>query len=314
LLVRAILGSLALAPPFFLWVLARLVFDDAFSLRPRHWLWLLVIEVAGFANAMLQGKAEPWLLYSLGYGYRLLSLGLIVHALWCSWQGRRGDLVEARVRIRALVLSAAGIAAGLVLFGTIFYGPAADRPPVAKFSSAVIAWLLHLTLGAAVLRLDPDLLPPGSQSAPRAPLPMDPADVPSTTTVAPVDPDSSLMARLNVLMRQEEVWRKTGLTVGGLASLVGVPEYRLRRFINQKLGFGNFTMFLNEHRLTAAAARLGDPKQLRTPVLTIALELGWGSIGPFNRAFRDRFGMTPSDHRRKQTEMPIEEQNGLPTL
>src|SRR5215813_15000619 len=120
LLVRAILGALALAPPFFLWVLARLVFDDAFSLRPRHWLWLLVIEVAGFANAMLQGKAEPWLLYSLGYGYRLLSLGLIVHALWCIWQGRRSDLVEARVRIRALVLSVAGIAAALVLFGTIF--------------------------------------------------------------------------------------------------------------------------------------------------------------------------------------------------
>ena len=28
-----------------------------------------------------------------------------------------------------------------------------------------------------------------------------------------------------------------------------------------------------------------------------ALECGYGSIGPFNRAFRQRFGMTPTEHR-----------------
>jgi len=33
-------------------------------------------------------------------------------------------------------------------------------------------------------------------------------------------------------------------------------------------------------------------------VLTIALEAGYGSIGPFNRAFRERFGMTPTEYRR----------------
>jgi AraC-like DNA-binding protein len=33
------------------------------------------------------------------------------------------------------------------------------------------------------------------------------------------------------------------------------------------------------------------------PILSIALECGYGSIGPFNRAFRQRFGMTPTQHR-----------------
>jgi AraC-like DNA-binding protein len=32
-------------------------------------------------------------------------------------------------------------------------------------------------------------------------------------------------------------------------------------------------------------------------VLSIALGCGYGSIGPFNRAFRDRLGMTPTEFR-----------------
>jgi AraC-like DNA-binding protein len=57
---------------------------------------------------------------------------------------------------------------------------------------------------------------------------------------------------------------------------------------------------LNEYRLAAAATQLADVEKIRTPVLTIALDLGWGSIGPFNRAFRARFGTTPTEFRRGQ--------------
>jgi AraC-like DNA-binding protein len=106
--------------------------------------------------------------------------------------------------------------------------------------------------------------------------------------------------RLDALMRREAVWRETGLTIGALAERAGLPEYRLRRLINGRLGFRNFTAFLNEYRLAAAAARLGDPAEIRIPVLTIALDLGWGSIGPFNRAFRARFGVPPSEYRQQK--------------
>jgi AraC-like DNA-binding protein len=101
-------------------------------------------------------------------------------------------------------------------------------------------------------------------------------------------------------MRRDAVWRETGLTIGTLAERAGLPEYRLRRLINGRLGFRNFTAFLNEYRLAAAAARLGDPAEIRLPVLTIALDLGWGSIGPFNRAFRARFGVTPTEYRQQK--------------
>jgi len=34
------------------------------------------------------------------------------------------------------------------------------------------------------------------------------------------------------------------------------------------------------------------------PILTIALDAGFGSIGPFNRAFKTHTGLTPTEYRR----------------
>ncbi|WP_371070074.1 helix-turn-helix domain-containing protein [Salmonella enterica] len=42
---------------------------------------------------------------------------------------------------------------------------------------------------------------------------------------------------------------------------------------------------------------LADPAQREVPILTIALDAGFGSLGPFNRAFREAEGMTPSEFR-----------------
>ena len=66
------------------------------------------------------------------------------------------------------------------------------------------------------------------------------------------------------------------------------------------LGFRNFTAFLNSYRVTEAKQQLGDPEQSRTPVLTIALNLGYASLGPFNRAFKAQTGMTPTEYRRRR--------------
>jgi AraC-like DNA-binding protein len=68
--------------------------------------------------------------------------------------------------------------------------------------------------------------------------------------------------------------------------------------INQQLGYRNFAAFLNEYRVGAAKEALRDPAQARRQVLQIALDLGYGSIAPFNRAFRAATGVTPTAFRR----------------
>ena len=81
---------------------------------------------------------------------------------------------------------------------------------------------------------------------------------------------------------------------------MSIPEYRLRRLINQQLGYRNFNVFLNNHRIEEAKAALADPSQAEVPVITIAMDAGFQSLGPFNRAFKATTGVTPTEYRRQR--------------
>lgn len=305
--VRLGVAIVALSPPFFFWALARMIFDDGFVLRPVHWLWLLLIESAGIGQFVLRDTAPRWLLGLLGLGFRMVSIAVVAHALWIVWRGRPADLVEFRARLRVGLVISAGVCTALILVAALLYEPSARWPPRVELGAAFLLLCMCMATGMLVLGVDRELLPAAAPHLPFVPevaVSGDSTDQPSAEEIANDDADDAagnVLRRLAVLMKDKEVWRETGQTIGGLAAQVGVPEYRLRRLINQQLGFRNFTAFLNEHRLAAAAERLADPGQARTPILTIALELGWGSIGPFNRAFRTRYGMTPSDYRQERT-------------
>ncbi len=48
-----------------------------------------------------------------------------------------------------------------------------------------------------------------------------------------------------------------------------------------------------------AEARFIDPAHAQASVSTIAFDLGFGSLGPFNRAFKDATGQTPTEWRKQ---------------
>lgn len=99
------------------------------------------------------------------------------------------------------------------------------------------------------------------------------------------------------LLDADHVYRRPKLSIRSLADELGLPEYRLRKLIHEGLGFRNFNAFLHHYRLREACAMLSDPDQVRTPILTIALTVGYQSINTFNRAFREYVGETPSTFR-----------------
>ena len=110
--------------------------------------------------------------------------------------------------------------------------------------------------------------------------------------------DRKLLDALMGLMADDRIYRHEGITIGTLATRLAVPEYRLRRLINQQLGYRNFNVFLNNHRIEEAKAALADPSQAEVPVITIAMDAGFQSLGPFNRAFKATTGVTPTEFRR----------------
>jgi AraC-like DNA-binding protein len=109
--------------------------------------------------------------------------------------------------------------------------------------------------------------------------------------------DPALAERLQRLVEVDEVFRHEGLTIRDLAERLGAQEYKVRQLINAQLGFKNFNAFLNRYRVAAAEKVLVDPTCTHLGVAEIAYQVGYRSLGTFNRAFKDATGRTPSEHR-----------------
>ena len=110
--------------------------------------------------------------------------------------------------------------------------------------------------------------------------------------------EKDLSERLVAMIRDEAVYTQPELRIADLARRLGEAEYKVTHCITGPLGFRNFNHMINHVRIAAAKRKLADASFDRLPVLTIALDCGFGSIGPFNRAFKADTGMTPVHFRR----------------
>lgn len=260
------------------WAFALELFGDNARLVPVRLAPAAALLLIGGLATLSPAPAARlfWLLQNL------VGAALMLHVLLVIWTGWRGDLVEARRRLRGPLLGVAAVYT-LIVVGVqsaeLFAGPATQLSTLA--ASSLLA--MSLAGGVVFLRSDPQLFGPGAVRQP--PRQVEPQD-------------QHLLARLGEALDSQEVWRVEGLTIGGLADRVGAPEHHLRRLINEGLGYRNFVAFINERRIAAAKAMLADPVQARTTVASVAFEVGFGSLGPFNRAFRNATGQTPTAWRK----------------
>ena len=89
-----------------------------------------------------------------------------------------------------------------------------------------------------------------------------------------------------------------GLNLAAIARLRHLTPRQVQRLFRQQ--GQSFSTFLAEERMQRARAMLADPAQRHRRVLQIALDSGFDDIPAFSRAFRRRFGMTPSEAREQQ--------------
>lgn len=83
------------------------------------------------------------------------------------------------------------------------------------------------------------------------------------------------------------------LTLEKVATQLGVGKYALSRMFSATF-HENFSQYVNEQRLNFAASLL-ECSQL--PITRICYEAGFGSQRTFNRAFQEKFRMTPRQYR-----------------
>ena len=285
------------AQPAVFWLWARVAFDDDFVLRRWHGALWLVIVAFGFALT-LGWASWPALATAGGKVLSVVALMLAIAAAVQTVKTWRVDLVARRRRLRLAMLAinvgliAVVAGAGFAAIPVVVPGGAGSFPTaLCLFVVAMLAGLgtfgapMAVTASDATAAIAPANISPQARRADRA--------------EAGIAVDPLLLRRLDHVMTVERIYRQEGLAIGALAARFDVPEYRLRQAINEGLGYRNFNAFLNHYRIEDAKAALADPAQREVPVLTIAMDAGFQSIGPFNRAFKAESGMTPSEFRRE---------------
>ncbi len=111
-----------------------------------------------------------------------------------------------------------------------------------------------------------------------------------------------LIEKIQSTIFDQQLYKKERLTIGQLAEEIGEQEYKVRRTINQELGYRNFLDFINSFRIKEATRILKDSNQSEKTILEIAYECGFNSIGPFNRTFKAITGQTPTEYRKQAQE------------
>jgi len=319
------------------WVFVEAIFDDDFALRPAHVAsWLAAVVLSGLNCAVL--AHSEYLLAPVTMGLqRAIPLVFSILAALAAARHWSADLVESRRRLRVFV-AVSGVAYTLVFLGARLGSPRGQLTGwTATLDVAVLLLIVAvvvlrmLAVGKSDLLAfspqpmapphglaQPSLVPPDGRGPPSTtePVGTEPRELPAPacattppqertpwappTPAAQHDPaEDRLALALQQLMEVERVYRAEDMSLASLASRLSVPEYRLRRLINQRLGHRNFNVFVNGYRLAEVCAALADPAKQHLPVLTLALDAGFQSIGPFNRAFKVATGLTPTEFRKR---------------
>ena len=284
------LQLLAIFNSVFFWWFILALFDDDFHWKA--WFWIPAIVLAATLPFRMDSNGDtPEMIINIIH--QMVVVPILIHAIILAVRDFSTDLIEPRRRFRlalATLIPAMGI---LIVIGEVYADIlGGDLSPNVYLSHAVALLLLIMLFALWALVPRDELFGYGGKPSTTSSTQL------TTSSIGDLTPEDRIeLDRLAGLMT-EGVYCQEGLTVGGLATKVGIPEHRLRKLINQGLGHRNFAAYLNSHRIADARKILADPEKARQQIIQVALDLGYASLSPFNRAFKLETGQTPSEFRR----------------
>ena len=251
---------------------------EIFLDRPAYRPWHIVVAFAVSIGAWL-APVSPLVATVRGGFVVLLYAALLFMALSTA----AADLVENRRRFRKWFVSLMALT-GLAISLVELLRLDADLPAWVYPLHAAAFLLMTIAFLSWAIRTEQVIWPAHKQTDASALKPLSAAD-------------AAVLQRIEAEMANG-IWRRENLAISQLAAQVDAPEHRVRRAINQGLGHRNFAQYVNSQRIAAALEILSDASRADTPVLSIAYDVGFASLGPFNRAFRDATGQSPTEYRK----------------
>jgi AraC-like DNA-binding protein len=312
--IRMVIGVVAMTSVGWFWLMVMALFDDRDEFRPIMFAAPGGLLVFGLLHQLPEGPLFPF----VWTGGSLLQVGLAISAMFMVLRSWKDDLVEQRRQIRGPFMIAVSLYI-ISLNGFDVWEMIGDTPAWYPMLNAFL--LATCVLAGAFAFLEARGAMFGAETPKAVPaIPPAPRVIPAASVLtgnangrailnggSPAALDRAAKAdldRLEMLMSTQQVWKEEGLTIAGLALRANVPESQLRRLINDCLGYRNFPSYVNAHRIAAAKTRLSDPNEARVSISAIAYDIGFASLGPFNRAFREETGVAPSEWRRSALHEP----------
>ncbi len=172
-----------------------------------------------------------------------------------------------------------GIAASLILSAVsdtliavaLAHGDPAFRPLIVSiFTSGAL-------LAAGLFALSPNAFGSDTEKEPAAPAPV------------AEDGDRDLVARLDMLLEEEQLFLNPELTLSRLARRLGIPAKQLSAAVNKVTG-DNISRHINHFRITHACAIL----KAGETVTSAMLASGFNTKSNFNREFSRVTGLSPT--------------------
>ena len=289
---RWIAHSLQGALPALFWLLCHLIFAP----RPQLFsFWGAMALYSFLAPALARlfvgpGNASTLTVF---FGWRLgqfFEYVVVLHGFIFVIRYWRNDLVEARRKARLAFLLIIGSAVGLTTVSLNFGFYHEYFRGIITGLAAFATLICLVTAREGVLQLAGSDRPAGSPQP--QPGPASETDLEESYS-AQQEQDTAVLGRI----MKAGFYRTEKLTLKKLSEATEIPEYRLRKAINQSLGYRNFNDYINQHRVANAAERLRNEPE--TPVLNISLDVGYRTLSSFNRAFREIQNTTPTEFRQR---------------
>jgi len=279
--------------PWAFYLMNDALFEDHFRFRWIHLASFVFIEVVHFfvINYLRVYDADVPGHDSAQYSFlraipKAVALAYILAALFKTFSRRQNDLVEERQKFRLrFIYINSGYMIVVLVSELALQGKQAPDAIEILHAMGILATVLYFlgrifSISDQVLGGFPTQTVKSAAEGPASPV------------------DQELLKKLQSAMEFDRAFTQESLTIRELAKQLGAHEYLLRRLINSGLGYRNFNDYVNELRINEACRILSDKEQASTAIIRIAMDLGFGSLAPFNRAFKDRKGQTPTEFRK----------------
>ncbi|GGG55211.1 transcriptional regulator [Pseudohongiella nitratireducens] len=287
-----VINLLSISSPALFWMLSRELFQPQTNTQMPI---LVVILVGTYLTLRMTGisvfddqllRQQPAMLAVFIYFPQLIMIGLVSHAcLTALQQIHEKDHEDTHSLPKSHIIFI--LTLGAIIFMVVSTSALGMVSDLTKALYYFAIFLAAFAFNTQLLRLEPVL----------AQLFIHGSSVKSPTSLNPKDQQQ--YQRIMDTMRKERLYARPGLTLRHVADALPMREYRLREFINKTLGYRNFNQFVNAFRLELACEKLSLPPNDKVLISAIAWDLGYSSPSTFNKVFKKRFGVTPSEFRKQ---------------